>query len=212
MARPDWPDTMRDARSVRAGILLAVVDFAVLIMVVLWLIFVCGGGTWPAGDPDATLTLWHFAHLAIAVPALLLFALSVLFLPVWFALLAAIVFLIDVYVLFRRLAAPLTVPCSLFLLLFDFFFLIWSLMYFGFAVTAISRFGLYGDRSSVRYAWTAPQRNFTPGEAAAAAAKLSTGTPSVDGESASAIAAAGGVPSVYVVHATPGPKQMKVTF
>jgi len=169
MPRPDYPDTMRDARSVRAGILLGVMDFVLLAMAFLWLVFVCGGIS--TANPETRITLLHLAHLALAVPAILLFALSVLFLPIWFAVLGLIVFFIDVFALvarFQLLATSANLFCTVFLLLFDGVFLLLAVMYMAFAIVASTRFGLFGSTDDVITPYTLPRAAYGSGKGDAA--------------------------------------------
>jgi hypothetical protein len=193
--RANCPATMRDARSVRASIILGIMDLVLLAIVFVWLIFLCGGGSWPAGAPDTNLTLLHLAHLTLAVPALLLFSLSVLFLPIWFAVLGLIVLFIDVFVLVGRFniiaAGGFSVFCTLFMLLFDGIFFLLAASYLGFAVSAISRFGLFGDGYAVRTPYTFPRVE------GASLAKAQPQTTSLGGATA-ANQGSGGVPSVYL--------------
>lgn len=161
--RPDYPASMKDARAVRAGIILAFIDFAIMAMVTLWLFLVCG--TTGITDPDTKLTLFHAAHLLVDVPALLLFAMSALFLPIWFVLFGLVVFFADIYVIVARInlisAGTTSLFCSLFLLLFDIVFFIVAIGFLGFAISGITKFGLFGDAGSVRNEYTVPQANAT---------------------------------------------------
>lgn len=152
---------MRDARSIRAGIMLAAVSLAVMFMVVLWLYFVCGMGSWPGfANDDVRLTALHLAHLALDIPALLLFPLAVLFLPIWFAAIGLIVFFLDLYICVARFAlfsSTGNFACTLFLFLFDLVFLLLAVFYLGFAASGIVRFGLFGDGRSVMTPYTLPR-------------------------------------------------------
>lgn len=160
--RADFPASMRDARSVRAGIILAIIDFALMAMVVIWLFFVCGSGMWPGiGNPDTQLTLIHGLHLAVDIPAIILFALAGLFLPIWFAFFGLIVLFGDIFVGFGRINLLINgtpnIFCTLFMLFFDFIFFIVACMFLLFAISGITRFGLFGDAGSVRDEYLVPR-------------------------------------------------------
>lgn len=160
-ARADSPATMQDARSVRAGFILAAVSLALMALTVLWLLYVCGMGTWPGlGNKEVQLSAWHLLHLLLDVPALLLFPLAVLFLPVWFAAIGLAVLFLDVYVAVARFLLFSTTPnlaCTLFLFFFDLLFLLLAVFYLGFALAGISRFSLFGNGSVVKTPYTLPR-------------------------------------------------------
>lgn len=167
--RADFPSSMRDARSVRAGIILAIIDFALMAMALIWLIFVCGSGMWPGiSNQDVQLTLIHGLHLLVDFPAIVLFALAGLFLPIWFAFFGLIVLFGDIFVGFGRfnllIAGPPNLFCTLFMLFFDFIFFIVACMFLLFAISGISRFGLFGDANSIRDEYLVPRASAAAAE------------------------------------------------
>lgn len=175
MVRANDPPSIEASRTVTGTFFVAIIDFILLALVLMWLIFVCGQGTVPAGAVTS-LTLLHGVHLIIIVSACVVFPLDVLFIPFWFIIVALAVASVDVFVLVSRASTlfggnVFSFGCDFFMFFFDVVFLLFAIMYLAFAARSTSWYGSLGDTDLAEdpfigqepEAITEPER-FTPDE------------------------------------------------
>jgi len=149
MGRANDPPSLEAARSVTGIFFVAIIDTIMLGFALLWLIFVCGNGTLPAGA-ITTLTMLHLVHLIIIVSSCVVFPLDVLYIPFWFIIISLVIAGIDVFILVSRSSAifggpAIMINCDFFLWIFDIIFLLFAILYLGFTARSMTWYGSLGD-------------------------------------------------------------------
>jgi len=141
--------TFWEVRSLNAALILAVVDLVLFSLGILWLIFVCGGGSLPpGGDPDTKTFYLHAAHGALVLSTFVVFAIPTLFVPAWFSLAGLAVMFVDVFAVINRYYIAVdggNAVCTVVLGILDAAFLLTAFLYVGFAISAAFTYGPGGE-------------------------------------------------------------------
>lgn len=148
MVRPDHPPSRHASESVNFIVAIAIIDFILLIIATLWVVFVCNGGMFDF-NTAWQLTAMHYAHLLIIFAACLVFPLDRLYVPFFFGVLALGIFIVDIFVIITRgsvlLGGGVDFLCELFLFIFDLVFLLIAVFYLGAVGRTTAYHGMWGD-------------------------------------------------------------------
>jgi len=150
MVRANDPPSIEASRTVTGIFFVAIIDFILLGLALLWLLFICEpAGALPAGALS-TLTLLHFFHVIVAVPACVTYGIDVLYIPFYFIAASLAVAAIDVFILVSRASGlfngnAIDLGCNFFLFLFDLAFLLFAILYLAFSARSTAWYGSLGN-------------------------------------------------------------------
>ena len=150
MVRANDPPSLEASRTVTGIFFVAIIDVILLALALVWLLFVCEPvGQLPTGSLS-TLTLLHFFHVLVIVPACVTYGIDVLYIPFYFIAASLGVAVVDVFVIVSRGSGifngnAIDLGCNFFLFLFDGAFFLFAILYLAFSARSTAWYGSLGD-------------------------------------------------------------------